>query len=541
MSTKKIAKIIFSFLIIFPFLTFSQEKKVPEFRGVWVTTVKMLDYPSKRNLSSEQLKAEYIRIADSCLAIGANAIIFQIRPAADAFYDSPYELWSEWLTGRQGRAPDPYFDPLEFMIEETHKRGMEFHAWINPYRAIATTGHANIAPNHITKLKPQWFFDYDVNRYFDPGIPEARQYIVMIISDIVRRYDIDGIHFDDYFYPYPVRNEQNQIIDIPDYNTYKKYGKGFSNIKDWRRNNINMLVMEVHDSIQAIKPWVRFGISPPGVWRNKGYDPEGSATLGLAAYDWLYADVLLWLQHRWVDYVAPQLYWEIGHPRADFNVLVNWWDKHTYGVDLYIGLNINGIDATRQKKDWGNPNQVPRQIQIANSYSSVKGFILYRYGGLSKNPLGIKDSLRNNYFKVDSQQVILAQNSVVVDTHTYVIELDTSSFVVDSEIDTIAPKPPINVEKFRIGNQITIVWDDFDGNISFSDTSNFFIVYAFEGKKIPETLNSSLRYKVVFENHMSFERQNKWQIFGKIYTFVVTAVDNAANESKPSKPVYIRL
>ena len=251
---KSIKLISVLFFIFLSLTVFAQQSKLPEFRGVWVTTVKMLDYPSRRALTSEKLKQEYITIIDSCKAIGANAIVFQIRPAADAFYDSPYEPWSEWLTGQQGRAPNPYFDPLEFMIEETHKREMEFHAWINPYRAVATVSHAHIVKNHITKIHPKWFFDYGVNRYFNPGIPDVRAYIVTIIADIVKRYQIDGIHFDDYFYPYPLRNDANKIIEIPDYKTFKKFGHGFSDIKVWRRNNVSMMVMEVRDTIKAIKP-----------------------------------------------------------------------------------------------------------------------------------------------------------------------------------------------------------------------------------------------------------------------------------------------
>ncbi len=502
----------------------------------------MLDYPSARNLNSEQLKNEYIAIVEKCKSIGANAIIFQVRPAADAFYNSPYEPWSEWLTGKQGRAPDPYFDPLEFMIEETHKRGMEFHAWVNPYRAVATLTHANICPNHITRTKPEWFFDYDINRYFNPGIPEARTYIVSVISDIVRRYDIDGIHFDDYFYPYPVKDENNKMIDIPDYSTFKKYGQGYSDIKDWRRNNVNMLIMETNDSIKSIKPWVKFGVSPAGVWRNKGYDHEGSATLGLASYDWLYADVLLWLKQGWIDYVAPQLYWNIGHPRADFKILVDWWDKYSYNTDLYIGLNVHGIDATRKDPDWGNPNQIPKQIKLARAHKSVKGFILYRYQSLAKNPLGIMDSLKNNYFKntVYNEPLIADSDSIKIMPDT--LQVFDNQYLTNKvlKIDTLPPLPPVNVETYRIGTQITVAWDDAEESYG-TDSSNFYIVYVYPANKKPENLNSSNRYKVVFKNYIRFERHRKIMLFGKKYAFVVTAVDTSANESLPSKPVFIKL
>ncbi len=510
----------------------AQSNALPKFRAVWITTVKRLDYPSRKYLNSEQLKQEYLDIIDSCQAIGANAIIFQVRPAADAFYNSPYEPWSEWLTGRQGVAPKPFFDPLEFMIEQVHKRGMEFHAWINPYRAIATIGKANIAKNHITRTKPEWFFDYGVNRYFNPGIPDARKHIVTVIADITRRYDVDAIHFDDYFYPYPLRNEARKIIPIPDYSTYKKYGNNFDNIKDWRRNNVNLLIKEVHDSIKIIKPSVKFGVSPPGVWRNKTQDPQGSSSMGLAAYDWLFADVLFWLENDWLDYVAPQLYWYIEHPRADFRILLNWWSKHNFNADLYVGLNIAGIDPTGRKKHWGNPNEIPNQIKLASAKPAVKGFILYRYENLKKNPLGIKDSLRTHYF---NEKNIEEQIFVETDTLIY------NNEIANTEPDTIAPDAPKNVEKFRIGREITIVWDDAQKYLH--DTSNSYNVYAYAGrdKKQKHKLVAKDKYKTVFNNSVSFERQHKWQLFGRNYTFVITAVDKAGNESRPSRPIFIRL
>jgi uncharacterized lipoprotein YddW (UPF0748 family) len=228
-------------LWILPLTILAQQPR-QELRGVWISTVKMLDYPSQRGLNSFQLKQEYIKILDSLQKIHINAIFFQVRPAADAFFPSKYEPWSEWLTGKQGQPPKPYFDPLKFFIEQAHKRGMQFHAWINPFRAIATIEYADVVPWHISKTKPQWFFDYGLHRYFNPGIPEVRDYIVKIIADIVRRYDVDGIHFDDYFYPYPERDQNGKIISIPDRKTYLIYGKNFKNIKEWRRYNITTFI-----------------------------------------------------------------------------------------------------------------------------------------------------------------------------------------------------------------------------------------------------------------------------------------------------------
>jgi len=529
-------KYTFLFFLLISFKIYSQTDNLTQFRGIWISTVKMLDYPSARGLSSDKLKSEYLQILDSCKAVGINAIVFQIRPAADAFYNSPYEPWSEWLTGKQGRAPNPYFDPLEFMIKEAHKRNMQFHAWINPFRAVATISKADIVPNHITKTNPNWFFDYDVNRYFDPGIPEVQDYLIKIITDIVRRYDIDGIHFDDYFYPYPVRNDNNNIIDIPDQKTFIRYGNGIKDIKDWRRDNINRFVQRTHDSIKSIKPDIRFGISPPGVWRNLGYDPDGSATLGLAAYDWIYADVLKWLKNNWVDYVAPQLYWYIGHKRANYSILVDWWDKHNYGVDLYIGLNIHGIDQTRKDIHWGNPSQVPDQIKMANSYSSVKGFILYRYKSLSKNPLGIKDSLRNNYF-ADTMPVILiakVDSAFSLKDTTLISAVDTTAVVIPEVLKP--PSIPQNVAKYKIDDEITILWDTPQD----IDAIQYFAVYKL-GKDETEQPDSSNLFLTSKDNYIRFDANTNFLVWGKKVKFVVTSVGKNDLESEPGHPVYIRI
>ena len=228
-----------------------------------------------------------------------NAVIVQVRPATDAFYPSPYEPWSQWLTGTQGKPPSPYYDPLQFMIEETHKRGMEFHAWCNPYRADNKIGESSIAPAHITRIHPEWFLNYGGQKYFDPGNKDAQQFVVKVIRDIVSRYDIDAIHMDDYFYPYRILGKE-----FPDQESFEKYGNGMDK-EDWRRSNVDSIIETVSRVIKEEKPYCKFGISPFGVWRNQSKDPEGSATkAGQTNYDDLYADILLWLKNGWIDYVA---------------------------------------------------------------------------------------------------------------------------------------------------------------------------------------------------------------------------------------------
>ena len=252
-----------------------------------------------------------------------NAVIVQIRPSADAFYASNLEPWSEFLTGRQGTPPSPYYDPLKFMIDETHKRGMEFHAWINPYRAVFNL-ISPLDPNHITKKHPEWFVKYGDRKYFNPGLPQVMQYLTNVVKDIITRYDIDGIHMDDYFYPYKIPGKA-----FPDYQTWLQYGNGLS-IDDWRRSNCDSVIKMIHDVVLDWKPLIKFGISPFGVWRNSSVDATGSSThAGQTCYDDLYADILLWLKQGWIDYVAPQLYWEIGNRLCDYETLLNWWSSNT--------------------------------------------------------------------------------------------------------------------------------------------------------------------------------------------------------------------
>src|SRR5579863_741226 len=309
-----------------------------EFRAAWVASVENIDWPSKKGLPVDSQKAEFTRLLDMHQRNGLNAVVVQIRPAADAFFPSPYEPWSEWLTGIQGQPPSPYYDPLAFMIEETHKRGMEFHAWCNPYRAVHTIGKSSITPDHITRQHPDWFVRFQKTLYFDPGKKEVQQYVTTVIRDIVRRYDIDALHFDDYFYPYEIVEGGGPGKDFPDNRSYALYGNGLSK-GDWRRSNVDSVIVSVSKAIKEEKPHCKFGISPFAIWRNISKDPEGSNTpAAISNYDNLYADILLWLRNGWIDYVVPQIYFEFDHPRAPYAVLVEWWARHTYGRQCYIGL-----------------------------------------------------------------------------------------------------------------------------------------------------------------------------------------------------------
>lgn len=366
-----------------------------EMRGAWIATVANIDWPGKKGLSVEQQQQEFINILNRDKQIGINAVFVQVRPSGDAFYPSQYDPWSEFLTGVQGQAPQPFYDPLKFMIDEAHKRGIEFHAWINPYRMVFNTATSSVAANNVTRLHPEWFVTYDHKKIFNPGVPQATQYLVGVVSDIINRYDVDGIHFDDYFYPYPTAGHFNDDA------AYRQYGKGMP-LDDWRRANCDSAIKKVHDAIIRLKPMIKFGVSPFGIYQNRSLDIDGSDTRGTTDYHDLYADILLWLKKGWIDYAAPQLYWPIGKQGQDFRVLLDWWAKHAYGKDLYIGHSIAyGVRENRDEyvSAFSNPDEYPNEIKLLRQYPQVNGSIFWSNKSLFANPGGIMDSLMNNYYK----------------------------------------------------------------------------------------------------------------------------------------------
>lgn len=377
----------------FCFINFTSSAQVKnEFRAVWVATVDNIDWPSKGNFNPDSQRLEFMKLADMHQRNGMNAMIVQIRPVTDAFYPSQYEPWSEFLTGKQGQPPSPYYDPLQFMIEETHKRGMEFHAWMNPYRAVFNIGTSSIASNHITRIHPDWFLTYGDKRYFDPGNKEAQQYLTNVVEDVVSRYAVDAIHFDDYFYPYRIPGKE-----FPDNSSFRLYGNDMTK-DDWRRSNVDSIISMLSAVIKKQKPKCQFGISPFGVWRNQDKDPvNGSKTNGAQTnYDDLYADILLWLRKGWIDYVAPQLYWEFGHRVAPYEILLDWWSKHTYGKNCYIGL---GIYRANSNSAWKDTTQLPRMIEALRNTPNIQGMVFFSSRTFEKNPNNWGDTLRLNYFK----------------------------------------------------------------------------------------------------------------------------------------------
>ncbi len=432
---------------------------------------------------------------DALQQVHCNAVIFQVRAEGDALYASQYEPWSRYLSGQQGRAPQPYWDPLQWMVEQCHSRGMELHAWINPYRA-KTAGTKELSTIHPYILHPERFMKYGDLLLFNPGLKENRQWICAIAKDIVTRYDVDGFHMDDYFYPYPQAG-----LTIPDEETFLANNRGFKNIADWRRDNVNLLVSELHATIRSVKPWVKFGVSPFGIYRNKRSDPNGSATNGLQNYDDLYADVLKWVNNGWVDYCVPQLYWEIGHKAADYKELIGWWNRNAANRPLYIGEDVL---RTVKYPDPQNPkvHQLGAKHRLHQQNFHVKGTVLWYAKAAVDNPGNYGTVLRTDYWRYPALQPLMPF------------------------IDGDAPKPVRKLKARWTAQGYALHWKPSKGE-GWKDEAYQYVVYRFaKGEKQnlndPSHIVSVTRTPSVL---MPYERGKQR------FVYVVTALDRMGNES----------
>ncbi|MBQ5388676.1 MAG: family 10 glycosylhydrolase [Paludibacteraceae bacterium] len=366
----------------------------PYFRAAWISTVANIDFPAKAAIGNyEQQQKDLVAMLDEFKAMNLNAIIFQVRPTADALYKSELEPWSHWLTGKQGEAAT--YDPLEFVCAEARKRGIDVHVWINPYRVtIPAMNIEDLAPNHMYHKHPEWFVKYGKQWYYAPHLQETRDFLCQVVADLVTRYDIQAIHMDDYFYPYPISGEE-----FPDAEAFAKDSRGFSDLGDWRRDNVNMAIEQVHNTIMSIKPEVQFGISPFGIWRNKANDPRGSETNGLQNYDQLYADILLWMEKGWIDYVVPQLYWEIGKKVADYEILAKWWAQYaTDKCHVYIGMAPFHLGNPKGAAAWREGNEICRQLRLNKTVSGITGECYFRACDLLDNRCNLTDSLKQVFY-----------------------------------------------------------------------------------------------------------------------------------------------
>lgn len=434
---------------------------------------------------------------------GVNAIIFQVRPECDALYKSGIEPWSRFLTGRQGQTPTPYWDPLEWMVEQCHKRGMELHAWINPFRAKSKATR-ELAANHIAIKRPGAVFAYDGQMILNPASQENRDYICQVVEDIVSRYDIDGLHIDDYFYPYPVAGQT-----IPDDKDFASNSNGIKDKGDWRRYNVNIFIKQLYETIHKTKPWVKFGVSPFGIYRNKRSDSNvGSDTNGLQNYDDLYADVLLWVNNGWVDYCVPQLYWQIGHKAADYETLIRWWNKHAGGRHLYIGEDV---ERTVKYPDTANPaiNQMPSKMLLHEQMQNVNGTVLWYAKAVVDNRGNYGSMLKNVYWK----------HPALTPSMSY--------------IDGKSPKKVGKMKILTMDGKDVLFWTAPKGK-GWKNEAARYVVYRFDsGEKVSTNDPSKI---VAITKDCFYELPNDTAVKGKgRTTYAVTALDRLNNESKAKK------
>ncbi len=480
----------------------AQQLPKREFRGAWIPTVGDRYYATH---TTEQNKAYLLGMLDSIKATGCNVVIFHCRPQADAFYPSRLEPWSVWISGKPGVGPDPAWDPMEFMVEESHKRGMELHAWINPYRV----GYPRqIADSSLCRQHPEWFLEYAGQTYFDPAYPECRDHINSVVDDIVARYDVDAIHMDDFFYPYP-----KDGMEFPDTASYNRYGIGWER-GDWRRHNVDLLIEGMHRTIVSEKPWVRLGISPFGIWRNKSTDANGSDTHGLQCYDALYADCPKWTGMGWVDYLVPQLYWQLEHKAASDSVLFSWWNSHANGRHMVYGLAIRNTMDYAALDGSNSPTQLAQKMRMMRSLDHVQGVVWWPCYDISSNYKGFADSLITR----EQRNVALPPAYQWIDGGH-------------------APAAPAGLRVARGGDGRVLHWEAPKADRPMQE-ARFYVIYRF-GSKEPVDLNRSDAV-VGITGETSFAIPKQKGVKGK-HRFVVTTLNRCNTESASGATIDVKL
>lgn len=483
-------------LFVMPSGIFAQTAK-REFRGAWIQCVN----GQFLGMGTVKMQQTLLHQLDELHKDGVNAIIFQVRPECDALYESKIEPWSRFLTGQQGKAPSPYWDPLKWMIEQCHKRGMELHAWINPFRA-KTKVTSELAANHVAIKRPGSVFPYDGLLILNPGQQENRDYICDVVKDILTRYDVDGIHIDDYFYPYPVAGQT-----IQDDREFRDNNNGIRDRGDWRRDNVNLFVKQLYETIHNVKPWVKLGVSPFGIYRNVKSNPNiGSNTNGLQNYDDLYADVLMWVNNGWLDYCVPQIYWEIGNRTADYSTLIKWWNKYAGKRPLYIGEDV---ERTVKASDLKNPqvNQMPAKYKLHSEMQNVNGTVLWYAKAVVDNVGNYQNVLRNVYWKYPALQPRMPF------------------------IDGKAPKKVKKLKAVTIDNRKVLFWTKPKGK-GWKDEAVKYVVYRFGTNETVDIDDASKIIAVTTDNFCKIDSRSASS--GR-YVFVVTALDRMSNESKIKK------
>lgn len=473
-----------------------------ELRAAWISTVENIDWPKTKD--PEQQKKDYIDLLDFHQSIGMNALVMQVKPTADAFYKSELAPWSHWITGVQGQ--DPGYDPLAFMVEESHKRNLEFHAWFNPYRISMNTDLSKLVEDHPARLHPEWVMEYGGKLYYNPGIPEVIQYITDSVMEVVKNYDVDGVHFDDYFYPNRFDGE-----GFPDQQAYELYGADYpGDINAWRRNNVDTLIKKLNEAIKAEKSYVKFGISPFGVWRNKSVDPLGSDTnAGQPSYDNLHADVRKWVLEGWIDYVTPQVYWNFGFAPAAYEKLVDWWsdliEENDANAHLYIGHADYKVD---DNPNFVDPYEIPNQMKFNLNYEQVKGSIHF-----TTRDLIAKTELRQKIMDV-------YQHPSLVPTMPW--------------LDAEAPEKPSIKKATSHASRIELNWKDHDSSTAY------YVIYRSVGDQVIDTGNPAHITATVRKSNGQLSYIDQQVTQGETYTYIITAVDRLHNESELSNSIRVK-
>ncbi len=486
-----------------------------QFRAMWIASVQRLDWPSVGTV--DQQKAEYVAMLDYAVANRHNAVIVQVRPTADSFWLDALEPWSRYLTGTAGQ--DPGWDPMAFLVGEAHARNLEFHAWFNPYR-ISMPASATEAGNDITKLPanhpvrnhPEWTVPYPVNHaagrlYYNPGIPAVRAFVQDAVMDAVEKYDVDGVHFDDYFYPYPAAGQ-----DFDDATTFAQYGAGWTDKNDWRRNNINLLIQEMGQRIKAAKPWVKFGVSPFGIWRNKPTDPLGSETNGLQSFDAIYADSRKWVKEQWIDYIVPQIYWNIGLAVADYAKLTPWWSDVVSGtnVHLYIGHANYKVAAAGQPAAWFDPIEISKQLTFNHDHN-VHGDVHFRAKIVIADPIGSTTRFVADHY---SRPALVPRMS------------------------HLPAKPllfPVVTRVSRSEAGVTLRLRPTAQGYPFGEVTSY-AVYRFATNELPYFDDARALVGTVRRTGSETTFTDTTAVAGERYYYLVTALDRLWNESPPSPP-----
>ncbi len=506
--------IVITFFVLNTSFLQAQTSPKREMRGAWIATFVNIDWPAV-GATTAQEQSTFIQRLDEHKATGMNAIFVQVRSQCDALYPSPFEPWSAVLSGTQGVAPNPYYDPLAFMISETKQRGMEFHAWFNPYRALSsftTTNFNNLASTHIAKLQPTWTMTVTTNSngakqiLLNPGAPEVWEHIIGSIMHVVRNYDVDGIHFDDYFYTNPATTTYN------DDSVYAIHNRGIANRNDWRRSNVDTLIKRLNDSIKAVKPWIKFGISPSGIWMSQANDANGSNTSSgaLQHNKDLYANSRLWLQQGWVDYLAPQIYWHTGQTGSDYNILAPWWNSNNFGKHIYIGqagykvgiattpASINGAFTTDLR-------QIPTQVRLNRTLSGINGQIVYGTSSLRNNLLGFRDSLQLNLYN----------RPALLPAMTWK--------------DNTPPNPATSLVGVKlVNNTVSLSWVNPTGAANEMDVVKRFAIY--KGVNTMPDINNTDHLIAITNTAVSSYIDTDVLPF-TTYNYFVTAIDRLYNES----------